>query len=85
VIYSLLITARRYRLDPAAWLSVSASDPDLHPSQPARVATLELEASGCLTVEVDWGAVACDRPRQTRNHHTLASAWEPWGSPHGYV
>jgi hypothetical protein len=38
---------------------------------------LELEAEGCLTVEVDWKAVACGRPRQIRNHHTLTSEWEP--------
>jgi hypothetical protein len=32
-------------------------DPGLHLGQPARVATLELEAESCPTVEVDWGAV----------------------------
>jgi len=39
-----------------------ASNPDLHPSQPARVAILKLEASGGLTAEVDRGAVAAGRP-----------------------
>ena len=63
----------------------AASDPDLHSGQPARVATLELEAEGSLTVEVDWKEVAGGRPSQTRNHHTLTPAWDPWGSPHAYV
>ena len=47
-----------------------ASDPDLHPDQPARVATLELEAEGCLTVEVGWKEVTGGCPSKTRNHHT---------------
>jgi len=59
----------------------AASDPDLYPGQPARVATWELEASGGLTVEVGWGAVGFGCPRQIRNHHTLTPVWEPWGSP----
>ncbi len=62
----------------------AASHPDLHPSQLARVATLELEASGCLTVEVGWKEVAGGRTSKTRNHHTLTPASEPWGSPHAY-
>jgi hypothetical protein len=61
-----------------------ASDPDPHLSQPARVATLELEASSGLTAEVVRVAVAAGRPRQTRNHHTLKPVWEPWGSAYGY-
>jgi hypothetical protein len=56
----------------------------VHLGQLARVATLELEASGCLTVEVDWKKVAGGRTSTTRNHHTLTPAWEPWGSPHGH-
>jgi hypothetical protein len=28
--------------------------------------------------------VAGGRPSQTRNHHTLTPAWEPWGSAYGY-
>ena len=40
-----------------------ASDPDLHPGQPGRVAALELEASGCLKVEVDLKEVAGGCPR----------------------
>ena len=55
----------------------AADNPDLHPGQLARVATLELEAEGCLTVEVDWKEVAGSRPSQTRNHHSLTPAWEP--------
>jgi hypothetical protein len=62
----------------------AASDPDLHPGQPARVATLELEAAGCLTVEVARWTVLGGRPRQTRNHHTLTTEWEPWGSAYAY-
>jgi hypothetical protein len=62
----------------------AASDPDLYPGQPARVATWELEAEGCLTVEVDWKEVAGGRTSKTRNHHTLTPASEPWGSPHAY-
>ncbi len=58
----------------------AASDPDLHPGEPARVATLELEAEGGLTVEVGWGAVGFGCARQIRNHHTLMPEWEPWGS-----
>jgi hypothetical protein len=63
----------------------AASDPDLHPGQPARVTTLELEAEGCLTVEVDWGAVSFGCPSQIRNHHALTPAWEPWGSEYEYL
>ena len=62
----------------------AASDPDLHSGQPARVATLELEAEGCLTVEVDCKEVAGGRTSQTRNHQTLTPALEPWGSAYGY-
>ena len=63
----------------------AASNPDLHPSQPARVATLELEASGGLIAEVDRAPEANDRSRQTQNHHTLTPEWEPWGSPHAHT
>jgi hypothetical protein len=62
----------------------TASDPDLHPGQPARVATLELEVEGCLTVGVDSGAVWFGCPRQIRNHSAPTPAWEPWGSAYGY-
>jgi hypothetical protein len=50
VIYSLLITARRYGLDPARMVDRrAASDPLLHPGQLGRVAALELEAAGGLS------------------------------------
>ena len=62
----------------------AAPDPDLHPSQLTRIAALELKASGCLTVELDWKEVAGGRTSKTRNHQTLTPAPEPWGSPHGY-
>jgi glycosyltransferase involved in cell wall biosynthesis len=63
----------------------AASDPDLHPGQPARVATLELEAEGSLTVEVDWKEVAGGRTSKTRNYHTLTPVWKPWGSVYAYL
>jgi hypothetical protein len=56
----------------------AASDPDLHPGQLVRVATLELESEGYLTVEVDRIAVEFGRPSQVWNHHPLTPAWEPW-------
>ncbi len=62
----------------------AASDPNLHPGQHVRVAALELEAAGGLTVEVFRRAVAVGRPKAPRNHHTLTPEWKPWGSPHGY-
>jgi hypothetical protein len=43
----------------------AAENPDLHQGQLARVATLELEAEGCLTVEVTgerWGSVVRGKP-----------------------
>jgi len=55
----------------------AASDPNLYPSYSARGATLELEASGGLTVEVNREANAAGRPIQTRNHRTLKPEWEP--------
>jgi hypothetical protein len=63
----------------------AASDPNLHPGQLDRVAALELQAKGRLTVEVVRRAVAVGRPKATRNHHTLTPEWEPWGSPHAYL
>jgi hypothetical protein len=62
----------------------AASDPNLHPGQLDRVAALELEATGRLTVEVDRRAPVSGRPRATRNHNTVTPEWEPWGSAHAY-